>query len=129
LNITLNNLFGQAKLNIDTGLVQKQNLLTTNTVGETTSINTVVGTEVPVRLTYTENVATGLCNLQFMFQAAPHQTYDLFIGDVAPAAATSGVGKFGQWLFPLAGKGCFAKAWQKQVDGSLIEVPLQKALY
>jgi len=129
LDIAIHNLFGEATLNIDTGLIQKQNLLTTPTVGRTVSTSATVGTQGPVRLTYHEFVGTGQCNLQFMFQAAPRQTYNLFVGDVAPAPATTGAGKFGQWLFPLAGKRCFAKAWQTRPDGTYVEVPLQRALY
>jgi len=129
LDIAIHNLFGEATLNIDTGLIQKQNLLTTPTVGQTVNTSATVGTQGPVRLTYKEFVGTGQCNLQFKFQPAPGQTYDLFVGDVAPAPATTGLGKFGQWLFPLAGKRCFAKAWQTQPDGTQTELRLQRALY
>lgn len=129
LDVTVHNLFGQAKLDIDTGVVAKQNLLTTTTLGQAVSVQTTVSTARAVRLVYEEDVAASQCALQFKFQAAPGQSYMLFVGDVAPAAATTGIGKFGQWLFPMAGKGCFAKAWRKQEDGSLFEIPLQRALY
>ncbi len=129
LNITIHNLFGKAKLNIDTGLVQKQNLLTTSTIGQNVDTGTIIGTQTPVRLAYQEFVGTGQCNLHFMFQPAPGETYNLFVGDVAPAPATTGLGKFNQWLFPLAGKRCFARAWQAHTDGSQTPVPLERALY
>lgn len=129
LDITVHNLFGWATLNIDSGILQHQNLVTAHTLGKEVTTSTIVSTDKPVRLIYHELVGASECDLQFMFQPAPGLTYDLFVGDVAPAAATTELGKFGQWLFPMAGKGCFAKAWKKQADGSMMEVQLNDAMY
>ncbi len=129
LNATVHNLFGRAALDIDTGAMQQQNLLTTKTVGAAVYVDTRVSAPGDVRLVYEENAGSMECALKFKFQAEPDQTYQLFVGDVAPAAATTGLGKFAQWLFSMAGKGCFAKAWKTRADGSLGEIPLQRAFY
>jgi len=124
LDVSVHNTFGPAELDVGMAPLSQGKLVTATTVGQMVTTSTIIGADRPVWITYGETSGQARCNLGFHFSAAPDRTYDLFVGDISPKAATTDLGKFGQWLFPLAGKGCFAKVWQEHPGGSLAEMPM-----
>ncbi len=67
------------------------------------------------------------CNLYFSFGPEAGRNYHLYVGDFGPAPAQTDLGKLGQALFPLVGKGCGARLMMDGDNGKQMEMPLLDA--
>jgi hypothetical protein len=76
---------------------------------------------------YVNVVKHATCNLYFSFDPEAGRNYHLYVGDFGPAPAQTGLGRFGQALFPLVGKGCGARLMMDGDNGTPEEMPLQDA--
>ena len=120
MNVTVNNTFGPATFDIASprGALGKYRLLDSQNVIPPISTTTLVAADQPVRVIYVERMPNAQCILNFMFTASPGNIYGVYVGDISPPAAMTTLGKIGQFIFPLAGKGCFTRVLETRSDGS-----------
>jgi hypothetical protein len=131
VNITMHNLFGDATLDIDSpnDALVHQTVIGQHPPSGTAETTIQVAADQPVRFAFQEIMGTGQCSMQFLFAVAPDQTYDMFVGDFAPAPAKTTVGKIGRFIFPNVGKGCFVGVQQRLSNGLIVPIPVHRAQY